>query len=141
MAEIERPCRYCIAGYRDVGETLEPSAQACEFAHRDDPRVYALARALASKFQQKDPTDVQVSYFLEDADEVVDDFDPAPDRWRVRLLPENESDSERDIVCRLRINDVTYVGTEGGKDTRGQMVKLATFRQWEREANQAVSRG
>lgn len=108
-----------------------PTAEDCEMEHRDDPRVYALATALAKACQGRNATDEQIGWFLSDADEVVDDFDPPPDRWRVRRLPETQ---EEEIDVRLRINDVTYVGLEGGKDTRGSFVRLSTYRQWIREA-------
>lgn len=135
-AQPTRPCRFCVAGWaaatgRIPGATpIVPTAGDCGETHRDDPRVYALARAMAKTMQDRHPSDVQVSYFLEDADEVVDDFVPAPDRWSVRRLPPSANDADDGIDVRLRINDVTYVALEGGKDSRGSVVKLAEFRKW-----------
>lgn len=130
-----RPCKYCIANWagatgKQGGPVLVPDAHDCVMSHRDDPRVYRLARAMAVVMQQRQPTDEQISWFLEDADEVVDDFDPEPEKWRVRRLPLSAGDCDDGIEIRLRINDVTYVGLEGGKDSRGSVVKLSTFRSW-----------
>lgn len=103
--------------------------------HRDDPRVYALAQVMAARMQQRDPTEEQVGWFLADADDVIDDFDPPPDRWHVRKLPDTDEDG---IDARLRINDVTYVCLEGGKDSRGSVVRLSTYRSWLAEARSAA---
>lgn len=139
----ERPCRFCVANWAGVsargggGEPIRPDPEDCEQAHRDDPRVYGLARAMAKAMQDRYPSDEQVAWFLEDADEVVDDFDPPPDRWRVRRLPESANDGPDGIDARVRINDVTYVVLEGGKDCRGSVVRLSTFRQQLREVESA----
>lgn len=132
-----RPCRFCIANW--AGATgkhgrppLVPEVSDCKMSHRDDLRVYRLARAMASVMRQRQPTGEQISWFLEDADGVVDDFAPEPDKWKVRRLPMSDNDYDQGINVRLRINDVTYVGLEGGKDCRGSVVKLSTFRSWER---------
>ena len=134
-AEAARPCKYCIANWAGITskgghEPILPEVEDCEFAHRDDPRVYALARAFAKVFQDRVPSIEQISWFLEDADEVVDDFEPAPEKWSVRRLRACKTDQEQGIDVRLRINGVTYVGLEGGKDTRGSVVRLSTFRSW-----------
>lgn len=138
-AQVARPCRYCVANWigmskrapGDVSvEPILPTAEDCEFAHRDEPRVYDLARAFAKVMQDRRPSDEQIGWFLEDANEVVDDFDPTPDRWRVRKLPESAGDADDGIEVRLRINDVTYVALEGGKECRGSIVKLTEFRSW-----------
>ncbi|TBL44264.1 hypothetical protein EYA84_02140 [Verrucosispora sp. SN26_14.1] len=138
MSEASRPCRYCVANWTEIttrhkipgADPILPSAEDCEFDHRDDPRVYDLATAMARVMQDRNPSDAQIAYFLGDADDVVDDFDPTPDRWRVRKLPESARDHEQGIEARLRINDVTYVALEGGKDSRGSVVKLTEFRSW-----------
>jgi hypothetical protein len=124
-----RPCKYCRAAYPilfEDGETAD-----CEFTHRDDPRVYALALAMARRFQPAPATDERIAWFLNDADAVVDDFDPAPDKWRVHKLPDNPRD---DFVARMRINGVTYVIQDGDKE-KTVPVRLATLRQWQREAD------
>lgn len=137
-AEV-RPCLFCIANWagatgKFTGEPLLPTAEDCRFTHRDDPRIYDLARAMASVMQQRKPTDEQVSWFLEDADDVVDDFDPAPERWRVHRLRSAVGDEIDEIDIRLRINGVTYVGLAGGKDCRGSVVTLKEFRSWQSAA-------
>ena len=135
-----RPCRYCVANWAGMstrggwnGTPIIPSAEDCEHEYRDDPRVYALAEALARVFQKtRTPTEEQISWFLADADDAVDDFDPAPERWTVRGLMPCAADGEQGIDARVRICGTTYVALEGGKDARGQLVKLATFREWHR---------
>lgn len=117
---------------------IRPEPADCEQDHRDDPRVYALATVMAACMQQRDPTDEQIGWFLHDADDVVDDFDPPPDRWRVRKLP--DVDCYDDIDARLRINDVTYVALEGGKGCRGSVMRLSTYRAEMAKANAEARR-
>ncbi len=136
---LGRPCKYCVANWAGAtgkhgGPVLVPDPHDCEMSHRDDPRVYRLALAMAKVMQQRQPTDEQISWFLEDADEVVDGFDPEPEKWAVRRLTMSPGDYGNGIEIRLRINGVTYVGLEGGKDSRGSVVKLSEFRSWERQS-------
>lgn len=128
----ERPCRFCRAAYPRL------SATDCEFEHRDEPRVYDLARAFARLFQRTKPTDEQVGWFLGDADAVVDDFDPTPDRWHVRKLPQGTDE----FKFRMRINNVTYVVKPGppGKEVC-HPVRLATLREVDAEALRAGKAG
>ena len=42
---MARPCKYCLAAYPILFE--DGDVTACEWEHRDDPRVYALAAAMA----------------------------------------------------------------------------------------------
>jgi hypothetical protein len=125
---VSRPCRYCLAAYPILFEDGDVSS--CEFEHRDDPRVYALAAAMARIFQPRPNTDEQIGWFLNDADAVVDDFDPAPDRWRVHKLPDNPRD---EFVARFRVNGVTYVLQDGHKE-KTVPVRLSALRQWQQEA-------
>lgn len=134
----ERPCRYCVANWAGMSKSdppLVPDPADCEMTHGEhdvnDQRVYALAAALASCCcRTPTPSDEQVGWFLGDADQVVDDFDPTPEVWKVRKLPESANDGFDEIVQRLRINDVTYVALEGGKDCNGSLVSLKEFRSW-----------
>jgi len=120
----ERPCRFCRAAYGD-------DAELCEFAHRQSAEVLApLATAMARLFQGRNPSDEQVGWFMEDASAVVEDFDPMPDKWRLRTLPTSPHDG---FVARFRINDVTYVIEDG--EGHCTPVRLATLRQWQREAD------
>jgi hypothetical protein len=130
---VSRPCRYCLAAYPILFE--EGDTTACEWEHRDDPRVYALATAMARLFEQRQPTDEQIGWFLSDADAVVDDFGPVPEKWRLRKLP----DSNDEFVARFRINDVTYVLQDGCKE-KVAPVRLSTLRQWQREADEEARR-
>jgi hypothetical protein len=126
-----RPCKYCLAAYPilfEDGETAD-----CEWTHRDEPRIYALATAMARVFQPRPVTDEKIGWFLQDADAVVDDFDPVPGKWRIRKLPDARYD---DFVMRFRINEVTYVCRDG-KDYVPP-VRLSTLRQWQREADAAA---
>jgi hypothetical protein len=129
---VSRPCRYCLAAYPILFE--DGDVTSCEWEHRDEQRVYDLATALARIFQQHHPTDEQVGWFLQDADAIVDDFDPVPGKWRVRKLPPGKSG---EFIMRFRVNDVTYVVEEGGKD-KSNPVRLSTLRQWQREAEAAA---
>ncbi len=47
-------------------------------------------------------------------------------------MPGSQNDGPEGIDVRVRVNDVTYVMLEGGKDCKGSMVKLSTFRSWDR---------
>jgi hypothetical protein len=123
-----RPCKYCLAAYPILFE--DGDVTSCEFEHRDEQRVYDLAAAMARVFQAKEPTDEQVAWFLDDADAVVDDFDPAPERWRVRKLPDDFSEFD----MRFRLNGVTYVVQRADKE-KATPVRLSTLRQWQREAD------
>jgi len=123
------PCRYCLAAYPVLFR--DGDVTSCEWEHRDEQRVYDLATAMAAVFQQRPPTDEQVGWFLQDADAVVDDFDPPPAKWQIRRLPPGKSG---EFVMRFRVNDVTYVVQEGGKE-KANPVRLSTLRQWQREAD------
>ena len=120
----ERPCRFCVAYH---GEHAD--AEMCEMAHRLDQGVYALATEMARKFQPPPVTDERVGWFLEDADAVIDDFDPRPERWRVRKLP----DDGREFVRRFRINDATYVVPDG--DGYSPPERLSDYRRAQRDAD------
>ncbi len=117
-----QPCRFCAANGYD--------AELCKFAHeRPVDTVAPLATKLASIFQQRTPTDEQVGYFMQDAAAIISDFDPLPDVWRVRKLPCGVDD---EFVMRFRVNDVTYVVEDA--EGYNEPVRLATFRQWQRES-------
>lgn len=129
---MTRPCKFCLAAYPILFE--DGDVTACEWEHRDEQRVYDLATAMARIFQPRPNTDEQVGWFLQDADAVVDDFDPVPTKWRVRKLPDDYGEFD----ARFRINDVTYVLQAGGKE-KTVPVRLSTLRSWQREANQEAA--
>lgn len=132
-----RPCRYCVARVAEIvgaDSTIQATVDDCEPWHRDEPVLYDLARAMAKVFAGRPVRDEHVGWYLEDAEDVVDDFDPPPDRWRVRRLPSQANDSDSGIEARLRINDVTYVALAGGKDSRGSVLRLSDYRSWDKEA-------
>ena len=95
-------CVYMQAAY----PTLDGD-DTCEGFHRHEPRVYDLARALTATFQDEPITDEKVAWFLNDADAVVDDFDPTPDAWTVTEGERTASDYGIDQV--LWINGIEYV--------------------------------
>lgn len=120
---LRRPCRFCLAAYPAVAH------ETCQFEHRDDPRVYDLAAGLAAVFQPEPLTDEQVCWFLADADAIVDDFDPAPERWQVEQLPD-----DREFVMIFTVNGETYVVQDG--EGHVTPVRLTIFRQWQQEAEE-----
>jgi hypothetical protein len=120
---MSRPCKYCLAAYPVLFENGD--VPSCESGHRDEQRVYALAAAMARIFQPRPNTDEQVGWFLQDADAVVDDFDPPPAKWKLRKLPDGK------FEARFRINGVTYVTPCGGTE-KTTPVRLATLRSWQR---------
>lgn len=126
-----RPCKFCVAAYPILFENGDTAD--CEMEHRDEPRIYDLARAMAAAFQPKPNTDEQVAWFLQDADAIVDDFDPVPAKWRIRKLPDPESG---EFIMRFRINDVTYVVQDG--EGHVTPVRLSLLRKWQREADEAA---
>jgi hypothetical protein len=119
---VERPCRFCRAAYGD-------DADLCEFAHKEiSDSLDGLATALARAVNEQDPTDEQVGAFMEDAVIVALDFDPRPARWSVTSLgPDDE------FSAAFRINRRKYV-LDSDEDG-GQLVRLSTLRQWQREAD------
>lgn len=130
---MSRPCKFCLAAYPILFK--DGDTTSCEWEHRDEQRVYDLAAAMARIFQSRPNTDEQVAWFLQDADAIVDDFDPVPEKWRIRQLPPGKSG---EFVMRFRVNDVTYVVQEGGKEMVNP-VRLSTLREWQREADEAVA--
>jgi hypothetical protein len=129
---MSRPCRFCLVAYPILFE--DGDVTSCEWEHRDEQRVYNLAAAMARIFQPRPNTDEQVAWFLQDADAIVDDFDPVPAKWRVRKLPPGKSG---EFIMRFRVNDVTYVVQEGCKE-KTNPVRLSRLRQAQREADAAA---
>jgi hypothetical protein len=125
---MSRPCRYCLAAYPEV------AAEICELEHRDERRVYDLAAAMAHIFQPRPNTDEQVQWFLSDADAVAGDFDPVPEKWQVRKLPDDFSE----FIARLRINGFTYVLQDG--DGKVPPVRLSSLRKLQRAADTEAAR-
>jgi hypothetical protein len=129
---VTRPCKFCLAAYPILFEDGDVSS--CEFEHRDEQRVYDLAAAMARVFQPRPNTDEQIAWFLQDADAIVDDFNPVPAKWRLRKLP----DGSDEFAARFRVNDVTYVIEDGGKE-KTNPVRLSALRAAQREANREAA--
>lgn len=123
-------CRYMRAAY----PTLDAEDTCSE--HRHDAATFALARAMAVTFQQSDPTDEQVGWFMDDAGAVVTDFDPAPINWTVTEL---EVTREAGLDYTLSVNGAEYVMQEN--DSGGHVVTHPVSReqwdQWMQEAEDA----
>ncbi|MDE9364570.1 hypothetical protein PZ938_03050 [Luteipulveratus sp. YIM 133132] len=90
--------------------------------------VFALARAFAEVFFDAHASDEQVALFLDDADAVVDDFDPPPSAWDVRQVQTDELG----VAIGLTINDREYVLPETEQEPEVP-VALSTWREWHRE--------
>lgn len=130
---MTRPCQYCRAAYPDM------AGEICEWAHRDETRVYVLAEALAKVFQDPDPSDEQVQWFLADADAIIDDFDPGPDAWPIENLPLTPDDYDSNFIMKFRCNGETYVVQDADFEP-AHPVKLSTWRRWQREAGEDFRR-
>jgi hypothetical protein len=79
----------------------------CEDFHRHEPRVFALAKALARAFQSEPISDEKIAWFLNDADAIVDDFGgPEWDDWTVAII---DGPLPHGLDKRLMVNGVEYV--------------------------------
>lgn len=116
-------CQYMEAAYPilDADECCDP------MMHRHESRVFGLATALAKTFAAESPSDEQIGWFFNDADAVVDNFQPAPDQWEVLELPSD--DEERDIARRFSINGIEYVLPES-EWTPATPVARTTYDSW-----------
>jgi hypothetical protein len=64
--------------------TIDGPPYPVNTATPDQIRVtYELATAMARLFQSRTPSDEQIGWFMEDAEAVVGDFDPPPEKWRL----------------------------------------------------------
>lgn len=100
-------------------------------SHRHEDRIVELARAMAVEFQRPDPSDEQIAWFLDDADAVIDDFDPAPESWEItdnEVMPKEPSG----VVNRFRINGVEYVLQDADWEP-ARPVRLTTYLSWIKE--------
>lgn len=98
--------------------------------HRHEPRVFALARAMAQTFQ-RELTNERVAWFLDDADAIVDDFGGQErDHWTVEDLPNMAYDPG--IDHRFRVNGVEYV-VPASEWEPAVPVKRETWESWHDE--------
>lgn len=120
------PCRFCVAS---VGQEI-----ADEWCDHDDANesFVSLATALGRLFQKQEPTDEQIGWVANDAWSICEDFETMPPEWRVTRAPEAKSDQYDSIVCRIKVNLITYVFQDSPEPD--PPVRLSTFRQWQREA-------
>ena len=115
-------CQYMAAAYPTL------SAEESCSGHRHEPRVFALAEALANVCQS-DVTDEKVGWFVDDAEAVIDDFDPAPSEWSVT---EPELSDRIGVEQEFRINDQPYV-LPASEWEPSPPVSLATWLKWHEE--------
>lgn len=128
MTSVEQAllqCRYMAAAYPGL------SAEESCSNHRHEPRVFALAEALA-KVCQPDVTDEKVGWFVDDADAIVDDFDPTPSEWK---LTGPELSDRIGVTQELAINDRAYVIPDSEWEP-APPVALATWLRWNEEDDQ-----
>lgn len=120
-------CRYMAAAYPTLG-----AEDTCS-EHRHNAPTFALARAMASAWQQPEPTDEQIGWCLDDAGAVIDDFDPAPFSWNVT---ETRVVREPGLDMAFEINGVEYVIQENnsGGHLVCHPVSRATWDEWCAEA-------
>lgn len=121
---MSEQCRYMAAAY----PTLDADESCSE--HRHDATTFALARAMASVFQQLDPTDEQIGWCLDDAAAVVDDFDSAPLSWTVT---EPEVTREAGLDFTLTVNGVDYV-VQQSEGEPSHPVSRTEWESWTAEA-------
>lgn len=114
-------CKFLAAAY----PTLDADDTCAE--HRHDWATFGLAQAMATTFQQHDPTDEQVGWFMDDAAAVVDDFDPEPIKWTVT---EMDLTREAGLDWTFTINGIEYVMQEN--DSGGHVTTHPVSRaQWD----------
>lgn len=120
-------CRYMAAAY----PTLD-AAGTCDW-HRHEPRVFDLARAFAAAVHETaDPTDEQVGWFVDDADAVVDDFDPVPESWVTTAFKVTD---EAGLDFTTTINGRAYVVQDnGGSGEEVHPVAREKWDSWHAEA-------
>ena len=74
----ERWCRFCLAAWGDIGSECE---------HGD--REAGVARQIAARIHEQEPTDEQVGWFMEDAElicAIVKDAAPVIRRWEPKTM-------------------------------------------------------
>ncbi len=97
-------CEYMTAAYPTL--TGDDTCQT----HRHEPRVFALAEALARSIHEEQTGDEQIGWLLDAADAVVDDFDPTPEAWEVsRWEMADGKDRGMGLIQTLTINGRAYV--------------------------------
>ena len=123
---MSEQCRYMAAAY--PGSTADETCHS----HRHEARTFDLARAFAAGVHETpDPTDEQVGWFLDDADAVVDDFDPVPESWVTTAF---EYTGEAGLDLTLTINGRPYVVQDNmGSGEACTPVARSTWESWTRE--------
>lgn len=129
---MREQCKFIRAAYPTMVNDDLMCAQ-----HRHEPRVFDLARAMAVAFQNPTPSDEQIAWFLDDADAVVDDFDPTPDDWSVTPL---EPTREAGLDGTLTINGEPYV-VQASDWEPAHPVKRSTYVEWVGEDDEDETEG
>lgn len=126
-------CRYMIAAYPtlDVDDTCGKYGD-----HRHDEQTFALARAFAVAFQDPEPSDEQIAWFLADAAAIVDDFAPPPTEWSFEERQVTEGESFN-LDHAFSLNGVEYVVQQSEWEP-SRPVKRTTWESWIADAEAAA---
>lgn len=102
-------CAYMVAAYPDL-----TASDTCDGFHDHTEPIFALARALAVVFQNEDPTDEQIAWFLNDAQAVASKSgDDTSGSWEVG---HSELPNPRGCDFALTVNGVEFVLPAGEWD-------------------------
>ena len=125
---MSEQCRYHAAAYPELD-----ARDTCD-DHRDDPRLYDLARAFAVACgHHPEPSDDVIGWFIEDAEAVIDDFSPEMTAWVVTTpTPPSEEESFQ-LDFTLTINGEAYVIQQSEWES-ARPVKRSTWESWLEEA-------
>jgi len=118
---MSEQCQFIQAAY----PTMADDPMMCA-GHRHDPRVFALARAMAEIFQKPEPTDEQIAWFLDDADAIVDDFPPEQEQWAIL---DGEYPKESGLDHQFTLNGIAYV-VQASDWEPAHPVKRETYESW-----------
>lgn len=118
---MKEQCTFIKAAYPTMAEDDMMCAQ-----HRHEPRVFTLARAMAEVFQNPEPSDEQVAWFLDDADAIVDDFPPQQERWEI---VDGGMPKESGLDHQFTLNGVAFVVQASDWEPE-HPVKRATWTKW-----------
>ena len=120
-------CRYHAAAYPEL-----EARDTCD-DHRDDTRLYDLARTFAVACSHPEPSDEVIAWFIEDAEAVIDDFPPEMTAWVVTTpTPPSEEESFQ-LDFTLTINGEAYVIQQSEWES-ARPVKRSTWESWLEEA-------
>lgn len=118
---MSEQCKFIEAAY----PTMSGDPMMCA-GHRHEPRVFALARVMATAFQKPEPSDEQIAWFLDDADAVVDDFPREQSQW---VIVDGGEPKESGLTHQFTLNGVAYVLQDSDWEP-AHPVKRETYESW-----------